>query len=461
MSSPQFLTLQRVVGAILGARRALLAGAVVAVAGFVWPFVPDATAQPPAPPAQHWVGTWGTAPAGPPLPESLETFNRQTLRLIVHSSIGGKQVRIRVSNELGTAPLHIGSAHVALRQRGASIAPGSDRTLTFGGTASTVIASGAHALSDPVDLDVPAGADLAVSLYLPERVQAHTTHAGSFQINYVSPQGDFTETATLPVDRTITSWPFLTEVDVDMPSGAAIVAFGDSITEGAVTTPQANHRWPDLLALRLRQAGAHAKDGAPSGLSQLGVVNRGIGGNRLLRDPGEQPLFGKAGLARFDRDVLATAGVRYLVVLIGINDIGHPGSGKISLTETVSPQELIAGYRQLIARARAKGIAVYGATLIPFEGAVYPRWYTPEKEVVRAAINNWMRSDGEFDAIIDFDRAVRDPAHPTRMLPEYDCGDHVHPNDKGMQALADAIPLDLFRGIAPGERLAQGRPERR
>ena len=184
------------------------------------------------------------------------------------------------------------------------------------------------------------------------------------------------------------------------------------------------------------------------------MVNRGIGGNRLLRDPGEQPLFGRAALARFDRDVLATAGVRHLIVLIGINDIGHPGTGTIPATEAVTAQDLIAGYRQLIARAHAKGIPVYGATLTPFEGTVFPGYYTPEKEAVRQAVNNWIRSSDEFDAVIDFDRAVRDPAHPTRMLPAYDSGDHLHPNDLGMQAMANAIPLELFRNA--GRAVARG-----
>jgi lysophospholipase L1-like esterase len=301
-------------------------------------------------------------------------------------------------------------------------------------------------LSDPVDLDVPALSDLAVSLYLPGTVQATTIHGSAFQTNYVSLAGDFTGAATLPTQRTITSWPFLTEVDVSAPGAGAIVALGDSITDGAVTTVDANRRWPDLLSLRLQTTRDQATSPALRALnSRLGVVNRGIGGNRLLRDPGEQPLFGRAALARFDRDVLATAGVRHLIVLIGINDIGHPGTGTIPVSEAVTAQDLIAGYRQLIARAHTKGIPVYGATLTPFEGTIFPNYYSPEKEAVRQAVNNWIRSSDEFDGVIDFDRAVRDPAHPTRMLPAYDSGDHLHPNDLGMQAMANAIPLDLFR----------------
>ena len=414
--------------------------------------------------SEHWVGTWGTAPAGPPLPAQTQTFTDQTLRLIVHTSIGGSQVRIRVSNELGTTPLRIGAAHIALRQAGSDIVPGTDRVLTFSGATSITVPAGAPVLSDPVDLTVPALGDLAVSLYLPGEVRATTIHGSAFQTNYVSLPGNFTGATTLPTQRTITSWPFLTEVDVSAPGAGAIVALGDSITDGAVTTIDANRRWPDLLALRLQttrdqaagQAGADAASPALRALnSRLGVVNRGIGGNRLLRDPGEQPLFGRAALARFDRDVLATAGVRHLIVLIGINDIGHPGTGTIPASEAVTPQDLIAGYRQLIARAHAKGIPVYGATLTPFEGTVFPGYYTPEKEAVRQAVNNWIRSSDEFDAVIDFDRAVRDPSHPTRMLPAYDSGDHLHPNDLGMQAMANAIPLELFRTSGAAAPAAQ------
>jgi len=457
-------------------RRGFIAAAALALASMALPPLP-AIAQARDWSTEQWVGTWGTAPAGPPLAAQLQTFNNQTLRLIVHTSIGGSQVRIRLSNTFGAMPLRIGEAHIALRQGGAGIMAGSDRTLTFSGARSVVIAPGAPVLSDPVALDVPALSDLAVSLHLPDTVQANTIHGSAFQTNYVSLPGNFTGADTLPTERTITSWPFLTEVDVNAPGSVAIVALGDSITDGAVTTLDANRRWPDLLALRLqttrdladaasgngRQAAAKemAKGAAQSTASgaankagaslaplnaRLGVVNRGIGGDRLLRDPGEQPLFGRAALERFDRDVLATAGVRHMVVLIGINDIGHPGTGTIPASEAPTAQDLIAGYRQLIERAHAKGIAVYGATLTPFEGTVFPGYYTPEKEQVRQAVNNWIRSGDAFDGVIDFERAVRDPAHPTRMLPAYDSGDHLHPNDLGMQAMANAIPLELFRG---------------
>jgi lysophospholipase L1-like esterase len=437
------------------ASRAILVAGALAISSLAAPYG-TALAEPAVwDPSQQWVGTWGTAPAGPPLPAQTETFNDQTLRLVVHTSIGGSQVRIRVSNELGTTPLRIGAAHIARRGAGAGIAAGTDRVLTFSGSTSITIPAGAPVLSDPVDLDVPALSDLAISLYLPESVQATTIHGSAFQTNYVSLPGNFTSAASFPTQRSITSWPFLTEVDVSAPGAGAIVALGNSITDGSVTTVDANHRWPDLLALRLQTTRDAASAGSAQALaalralgSRLGVVNRGIGGNRLLRDPGEQPLFGRAALARFDRDVIATAGLRYLIVLIGINDIGHPGTGTIPASEAVTAQDLIAGYRQLIARAHAKGVPVYGATLTPFEGTIFPGYYTPEKEAVRQAVNNWIRSNDEFDGVIDFERAVRDPSHPTRMLPAYDSGDHLHPNDLGMQAMANAIPLELFRGGA-------------
>ncbi|QJE01201.1 SGNH/GDSL hydrolase family protein [Massilia forsythiae] len=453
-------------GVLQRRRRALVAAVTLAVAGLSLSLPPSpAMAQARPWDGEQWVGTWGTAPAGPPLAAQLQTFSNQTLRMIVHTSIGGAQVRIRISNEFGTMPLRIGEAHVALRQGGAAIVAGSDRPLTFGGARSVTIPPGAPVLSDPVQLDVPALSDLAVSLYLPETVQANTLHGAAFQTNYVSLPGNFTGAATLPTDRTITSWPFLTEVDVDAPGSAAIVALGDSITDGAVTTVDANRRWPDLLALRLQttrdlvaastgQAGGAAGGAGLAANARLGVINRGIGGNRLLRDPGEQPLFGRAALARFDRDVLATAGVRYMVVLIGINDIGHPGTGTIPASEAPTVSDLIAGYRQLIERAHAKGIAAYGATLTPFEGTVFPGYYSPEKEQIRQAVNDWIRSGDAFDGVIDFERAVRDPSHPARMLPAYDSGDHLHPNDLGMQAMANAIPLELFRGLGSAARAA-------
>jgi len=401
-------------------------------------------------PGPGWVDTWGTAPTGAALPPQPGTvFDNQTLRQIVHTSVAGRSVRVRLSNEFGTQPLVVGEAHVARRGAGASgteIASGSDRLLTFGGRSSVTIPPGVPALSDPVALVVPALSDLAVSIYLPQRTPATTLHTSAFQRSYLA-AGNVTGASSLTTASVTTSWYFLTGVSVAASArGASIVAFGDSITDGGLTTMDANHRWPDFLACRLQ---------ARPDFRQLGVLNKSISGNRLLHDgpvlsgtpfDGIGPLLGSSGLARFDRDVLAQPGVRYVVVLLGINDIGQPGAGVMPLEEEVTAAEMIAGYRQLIARAHEHGLRVYGATMTPFEGTTFlPGYYTAAKEAKRHAVNQWIRTSGEWDAVIDFDRAVGDPEHPLRLLPQYDSGDHIHINDAGMRAMADAVPLPLFR----------------
>ncbi len=413
----------------------------------------------------RWIASWGSAPAGPAPASELLSLDNQTVRLIVQTTTGGNQVRVRLSNEFGSVPLRIGAAHIALRASGAAIVAGSDRTLTFSGRPFVTIPPGAPALSDPVALTVPALSDLAVSLHLPAPTQASTVHAFAFQTNYVSGPGNFTATAAFPTLRTITAWPFLTEVDVVAPVlGATIVALGDSITDGVLTTIDANQRWTDFLARRLQasrgglvpgETPSDAQALAPQLLvaRQIGVANRGISGNRLLRDFAGTTV-GSAALARFDRDVLATAGASYVIVLLGINDIGV--GGLVNGEELVTAEDLIAGYRQLIARAHTRGLRIFGGTLTPFEGS-FPGYYTPEKERVRQALNHWIRNSGEFDAVIDFDRAIRDPARPARMLPAFDSGDHLHPNDRGMQAMGNAIPLELFHpyrstAIRPAQR---------
>jgi lysophospholipase L1-like esterase len=395
----------------------------------------------PAEPYRAWTATWGTAPTGPGTPPvPAESFADETLRQIVHTSAGGRSVRVRLSNEFGTTPLVIGAARVARSTGGSGIA--GDRRLTFGGRSSVRVPPGARLDSDPVALPVEAGSDLAVSLHLPRPTRGETVHGSAFQRNYVVP-GNATREARLVDPRVLTSWFFLTGVSVTgAAGGGAIVAFGDSITDGAITTVDANRRWPDLLAARLRADGRRS-----------GVVNAGIGGNRLLYDgrtrPGEfggiGPLFGPSALARFDRDVLSRPGVRYVVVLLGINDIGQPTS-IAPPEEAVTVRELIAGYRRLIARAHAHGVVAVGATLTPFEGTTIPGYHSAANEAKRSAVNRWIRTSGEWDAVLDFDRAVRDPGRRVRMLPAYDSGDHLHPNDAGMRAMADAIPLRLFRG---------------
>jgi lysophospholipase L1-like esterase len=419
-------------------RGLLLAGAVLAAS---LAFQPNA-AQAQSWVNEHWVGTWGAGPGGPPLPANTMMFTNQTVRLIVHTSIGGNRVRIRLSNEMGSTPLTIGEAHIAVRSSGAAITPGTDRPLTFSGHTSITIPPGAPVLSDPVELNVAALSDLAVSLYLPGTVGATTIHGTASQTNYVSLEGNFTGAATLPTDRTILSWPWLTEVDVDSGS-ASIVTLGNSITDGTRSTPDTNNRWPDWLARRLQTV----RDPILGINGRLGVVNRGISGNRLISNPPEGSLAGRNALERFDRDVLATAGVKYMTVMLGINDIGNSPNDN-----PISADELIAGYRQLIARAHEKGIAIYGATLTPFEGAGY---YSPQKDVVRQAVNNFIRNNDEFDGVIDFDAVTRDPAHPTRFLPAYDSGDHLHPNDLGYQAMGNAVPLELFRSLSSVRAMKQ------
>lgn len=375
---------------------------------------------------QDWVGTWGASPVAP-LPSNTTNpgFTNQTVRLIVHTSIGGDDVRVRLSNAFGTNSLVIGEAHVALRSMGAAIVPGSDRVLTFSGTVSTTIPPGALALSDPVELDVPALGDLAVSIYLPGPTGQATWHSGAHQTNYISPPGDFTAATVMPVDHTVTSWFYLTDVEVKASEGtAAIVTLGDSITDGTNSTTDANHRWPNDLAVRL--LAHHLK---------LAVVDEGIGGNRILHD-----LTGPNALARLDRDVLTKSGVRFVTVLEGINDIGF--SVAIQPTQPVSADEIIAGHLQIIARAHERGLKIFGCTLTPFEGA---RYFTPEGEAKREAVNQFIRTSGAYDGVIDFDAATRDPSHLTRFLPAYDSGDHLHPNDAGYQAMANAIDLSLFR----------------
>ena len=404
---------------------------------------------------QHWIGTWAAAPQHW-TPGRLQSFRNQTLRLIVHTSAGGPKVRIRISNTFGDQPLLIGHAQIAHRTAGADVDPISLRALTFHGQASTTVAARSVVFSDPVDLDVPALSDLAVSLYFPDTALATTTHALGLQTSYVSPEtGDSTGETRLPTGKTIAAWPFLTGVDVAAsPEAAAIVAFGSSTTDGDGSTKDANRRWPDVLAERLQGCGSQ---GPP-----IGVLNEGIIGNRLLKDshsPGQAggpfgpvfedlgPALGEAGMTRFERDVLEQAGVKYVVLVLGINDILFPGSFT-PVSDSVSADQLISGNRQLLTRAHKKGIRVFVTTIPPFEDATFLgpviTFYTPQKEAVRQKVNSWIRSSKEFDGVIDFDAVLRDPSHPSRLLPQYDSGDHLHANDAGYVASGNAISLALF-----------------
>jgi lysophospholipase L1-like esterase len=378
----------------------------------------------------RWVGTWSASPqaAGSPV-----EFKGQTIRQIVRVSIGGKQVRVRLSNAFGSGPLVISSARVALRSTGAAIVAGSDRTLTFSGLPSIAIPPGALVVSDPVALAVPDLGDIAVSLYVAGNQVASTEHTEGLQTTYVSAAGDFTGADTLPTATTTQSVHFLTGIEVGAArSTRAIVTLGDSITDGYNSTVDANKRWPNRLAERLQ---------AQKGGSKVAVLNAGISGNRILHD-----MYGYNALARLDRDVLVQSGARYLIVLLGINDIGVPGA--------TTPEQIIAGHRQIIARARAMGLKVYGGTLTPFQAFMPGLYYTDAGEAQRQVVNQWIRTSKAYDAVIDFDKAIRDPKNPSRILPAFDSGDNLHPNDAGYKAMADAINLALFRDQVSAPRAA-------
>lgn len=391
----------------------------------------------------HWVGTWGTAPATQADEAAMRAqklvFDNQTVRQIVHTSIGGDTARVRLSNAFGAVPVEIGAAHIALRSSGSGINTGTDRALTFGGRPQVKIPPGAVVLSDAVKLAVPELSDVAISLYLPGKGLAAGVHYSSQQTSYLA-AGNAAALTSLDNPTPVTSWMFLTGLEVHAaPSAGAIVTLGDSITDGARSTVDGNHRWPDMLASRLA-----ARKGGP----RFGVVNMGIGGNRILHEgmASKRPQFGINALARFDSDVLAQPGVKYLVVLEGINDIGHAGSSAPA-SETVTAEDLIAGMKQMIERAHQKGIKVIGCTITPFEGPanVQRGYWTPEKAKVRDTVNEWIRSGKGYDGFIDFDKALRDPANPSKVLPAYDSGDQLHPSDAGYDALGKAIDLALFR----------------
>lgn len=381
----------------------------------------------------RWVGTWTTTPA---VTEGI-TLDAQTVRMIAHVSIGGAVLRVRLSNAYGMGKLDIGAAHVALRSEAAGIVPGSDRTLTFDGSPSTTIAAGSLAVSDPVELEVAPLSDLAVSLYLPGSLAESfqiTGHGVARQTNYISGAGDFTAATALPVEQTTEANLFVSGIDIAAPAGTAgIVAFGDSLTDCNISRVDANNRWPDQLARRLVERGG---DRAP------GVMNQGIGGNRIINDA-----RGGSAQRRFDRDVLAQTGVSHVIVFMGINDIRNRSRKP---EEEVTAADMIAGLHQLALRARTHGLKVFGGTLLTFENENYlpppglPGLYTPEGEVKRLAVNAWIRDGGAFDAVIDFEKALADPEHPSQMLPAYDCGDHLHPSDEGYLRMGDIIDLSLF-----------------
>jgi len=409
------------------AARWLVGFAGLAVLSIVGPGTPIARGD--GLPRETWSASWAAPPVFPlPPPGGANLTIRQTARL----SLGGELVRVRLSNETGTAEVSVGAAHVAIAGPGGAIQIGSDRALTFGGKPSVVLRAGAPVLSDPVRLHVRDLEILAVSLYLPTATAPIPAHLTAISTTFVSAAGagDTTAAVSFPTATTTTTSFLLSRIDVVAPDArGVIVALGDSITDGFLSTVDANRRWPDVLAERERR-----------GNLRFGVVNAGLSGNRVLHD---QPnaVFGPDALARFDRDVLAVPGVTHVTLMEGINDIGQ--SGQLGIQE-VTADEIIDGYKQLVARAHERGLKIFGATLTPFAVTTIANYFTEAGEAKRQAVNHFIRTSGLFDGVIDFDVAIRDPAAPTRLLPAFDSGDHLHPSDAGYRAMAESIDLRLF-----------------
>ncbi len=367
-----------------------------------------------------------------------------TMRQIFHVSIGGSVLRVRLSNEFGVEPLHFTSVHIArpvsatVVDTRAAIDPATDRALTFGGKPDVIVPAGAEYWSDPISFELPPLSSVTISFYLDEPPAVETSHPGSRETTWYL-DGDRTASADMPGALTIEHWYQVSGIDVEAAAenahrAAAIVALGDSITDGHATTTNGNDRWTDVLAERLQ---------ADGGTKNLSVLNEGTGGNRLLNDG-----LGPNALARFNRDVLAQSGVKYLIVFEGVNDLGTLRGTGFGIPPTPAQHaELVAriegAYEQMIAQARAHGIEAIGATITPFGGSGYAK-ADPASEADREAVNAWIRANGHFDAVIDFDAAVRDPQQPDRMLAAYDSGDHLHPSPAGYRKMAESIPLSLF-----------------
>lgn len=384
---------------------------------------PAQSAHPP-----QWNGTWASSPMLAEFGFSVHPFSATTLREIVHVSTGGSQVRVRFTNAYGLDQLIIRDARVALSAGGNAIQPDTDHALTFGGANTISIPPGAEVYSDAVTLDVPPLSDLAISFFLPSQImRAQTYHAFADQDNFIA-DGDQASAASLAQSSTTDSWYFLDGVDVNaVPGSRSIVTLGDSITDGAHSTHNGNDRWPDVLAARLQHEPA---------LAHVGVLNQGIGGNRVLNDQA-----GPNALARLDRDVLSQNGARYVIILESINDIGRLHH-LTAPEDNIDAQQLEEGLRQVAEAAHEHGMKVYGATLTPYQGANY---YSEKGEQVREAVNNWIRTSGTFDGVVDFAKITGDPQNPLQFNPLYDSGDHLHPNDAGYKAMGDGIDLALFK----------------
>ncbi len=387
--------------------------------------------------AGNWVGSWTASPqpawgADFPVPLSLPAnLWKQTIRQNARLSIGGSKVRIVLSNAYGAAPLTIGAAHIALAGEDGKIQEGSDHTVTFGGESSIVIPPGAPAISDPVDISVAPLALVSVSLYLPDITPTSTIHWDGHETAYIA-AGNKAADVDFKADSKLTQRMFLSEILVDAPANArAVVAFGDSITDGDGSTVDGNDRWPDRLAERFVAAGA-----------PVAVLNEGISGAKVLSDR-----MGVNALARFDADVLSQPKADTVILMMGINDVGWPGTGLALHDPEPSADAIIEGYKQLIDRAHTHGMKIIGATLTPFgdafAGTPFEGYYTPDKEKIRLALNDFIRS-GAFDGVIDFDKVIVDPQRPGYALPKFGKGDNLHPNPAGYQAMGSAIDLQTL-----------------
>jgi lysophospholipase L1-like esterase len=383
--------------------------------------------------SERWVATWITANAASDKPE---TFSNQTIREVVHTTIGGGAVRLRLSNTFGPQTVRFDAVYIGLQKDGATLVPQSNHAVTFSGNRSIAIPEGAEALSDPISFSVGSQQNLVVSIFVAGNSGPATGHWLALETNYVSGAGNFAgEGSASAFAKTMSSWYFLTSVEVQSSASVkgAVVALGDSITDGASSRPDKNERWPDILERRLLVA--H---------QEIAVLNAGIAGNRVLTS---SPCYGQNALARLRRDVLAQTGIRVVILFEGINDIGQPdtpgGASDPCLSHTqVTADEMIAACKQIIVRTHAAGLRIVGATILPYRG--FQTW-TTSGEAKRIAVNQWIRTSGAFDGIIDFDSALRDPADPRRMAPQYDSGDHLHPGTAGHEAMGNAVDLALFR----------------
>jgi lysophospholipase L1-like esterase len=408
-----------------GTRSFYLLGRVIAVAALVV-LLSAACVQPP------WFATWYAAPQNynilfPGVTVPPMTISNQSVRQIVHTSHGGSLIRVKLSNLFGTAPVTFAEARVARSTGNGGIDPATDRALRFGGRSAVTLAAGEERWSDPVYLQVPTQSDLAISLYVPLNTPVVTTHTIGMQTNYLSP-GDQAGATVMGNATTTTMYFWLSEVDAwtTDPSDKVVVAFGDSITDGYGSTVDANHRWPNDLDNRVQAA---AKE-----LGHVSVVNAAIAGNRWIYDG-----VGPAGVTRFAHDVAGVSGATHVMILLGINDIGL---GELIPQQNVSADQIIAAMKDTIAQAKASGIKIYLGTITPFNGASY---YDDAGEMKREAVNAFVRSANGADGVLDFDQVVRDPSNPTALLPAYDSGDHLHPNDIGYQAMANSIDLGVLK----------------